>query len=145
MKIQFETPFLPKTVNDKKLFKRVHGVESDLILANSIGYLTLVVPYDTCKFTGAVIINTDVGDKVDFLVLDTPTNSISGLDIGTYGANTPLNQFGIDVYMKDGSYKNTSEYDADLFKDMEIYCVYYNNTNSDKKVQMNVDLHEVVE
>ena len=138
------SPFSLKTIdNGKSLFKRVHGVESTIIQPGATGYLTFIIPYEFCKFSGAALIGCDVGDSLDFFVLDTPTNSISGLDVETYGPNAPINQFGFDVRTTKDFYENTSNYDADLFKDMQIYCAYKNNSAQAKKVYMNSELHEV--
>ena len=133
------------TVNglEKSLFKRVHGV-SITIAAGVTGYLDFVIPYNTVKFTGAEIFGVQKGDQLDFLVLDTPTNTVSGLDVPTYGANFLLNQFGFNVKMPAvGEYKNTSQYDADLIKDMVIECAYKNNGNAAITIDMNVEIHEV--
>jgi len=138
-------PFASKKLeNDSSLFKRVHGVPSVDIPAGLTGYVNLIIPYNACKFSGAEIINVELGDTLDFFVLDTPTNTYSSLPVETYGANFPLNQFGFNVVMPNSEqYKNTSNYDADLFLGMEIMCAYKNNSDTAKKVYMNVDLHEV--
>lgn len=141
--VQQQPPFKSKAVVGGKLFKRVHGASSLSIPAGSTGYITLVVPYAICKFSGATIINTEIGDTVDFYVLDTPTNTYSQLPVGTYGANFPLNQFGFDVIMPNGDYTNTSNYDADLYQTMEVMAAYKNNGTAAKIVHMNVELHEV--
>ena len=143
------SPFMSKqiTVNGevKSLFKRVHGQKKE-IAAGATENIDLFVPYPQVKFTGATIINTDYGDTVDFTVHDTANNTISGLDVGTYGANVELNKFGDTVYMKKDYYENTSNYDADLFGHdggMIIRCSYTNNTTNTKTIYMNVELHEV--
>lgn len=136
-------PFADKKVSEGNLFKRVHGVSSLDIPANTTGYIELVIPYPQCKFSGAMIINCELGDTVDFLILDTATNTYSQAPIEMYGANFPLNQFGFDVVMPNGSYENTSNYDADLYQGMELLCAYKNNSATAKKVYMNVELHEV--
>ena len=128
----------------KSLYKRVHGV-SLTITAGTTGYIDLVIPHDVVKFTGAEIFGVQKGDQLDFLVLDTPTNTISGLDVPTYGANFLLVQFGFNVKMPaSGEYENTSNYDPDLIKDMVIEAAYKNNGASDITVDINFELHEVV-
>lgn len=141
------TPFASKKIwvsgAIKSLFKRVHGVKSSSIAAGATTSIDLVVPYAHAKFTGAEIFGCELGDTVDFTVHDTANNDISGLDVGTYGANVQLNQFGYDVEMPIDRYKNTSDYDADLFQNMIIRCSYTNNGANAKVVSMNVWLHEV--
>lgn len=132
-----------KLSTGESLFKRVHGLSSSVIPAGIAGDLVFTVPYPKCKFSGAEIINVEIGDTLNFLILDTDTNTYSGLDVGTYGANVQLNQFGFDVRMPDGSYSNTSNYDADLFQGMKLKCVYTNNSQDGKVIHMNAELHEV--
>ena len=142
--ITLQPAFRSKSLPEGNLFKRVHGASSIDIPANTTGYITFAVPYPVCKFSGATIINIDLGDTLDFFVLDTAVNTFSGLPVETYGANFPLNQFGFDVVMPNGNeYTNTSNYDADLYQDMQVMCAYKNNSATAKKVHMNVELHEV--
>lgn len=141
------TPFASKKIWIggvlKNLFKRVHGVKSASINASAEGDIDFTIPYPHAKFTGAEMFGTELGDTVKFYVLDTANNDISGLDVGTYGANVPLNQFGFDVEMPPERYANTSDYDADLYQNMVIRCKYTNNGASAKVISMNVWLHEV--
>lgn len=144
--LQKNAPFAAKVliVNGvvKKLYKRVHGI-TQLVPTGQTVNIDLVVPYAWCKFTGAEIFNTEFKDSVNFSVHDTANNDISGLDAGTYGANFMLNQFGFNVIMPESEYRNTSDYDADLYQNMIIRCSYTNNGQSDKTIGMNVWLHEV--
>lgn len=139
-------PFSTKVINVngviKKLYKRVHGVNASIGAGQTVN-IDVVVPYVWAKFTGAEIFGTELGDTLDFTVHDTPNNDISGLDVGTYGANVQLNQFGFGVQMPPDRYKNTSDYDADINQNMIIRCSYTNNGQSTKTVSMNVWLHEV--
>lgn len=140
-------PFASKTMSisgvKKSLFKRVHGV-SETALKDDETYIDFVIPYPHCKFSGANIIGCKLKDKVDFLVLDNVTNTYSGLDVGTYGANFTLNKFGFDVEMPDEPYENTSNYDADLYYGMVIRCIYKNTSlTDDKYIAVNFWLHEV--
>jgi hypothetical protein len=143
--IERRIPFASKAIPEGKLFKRVHGTSGSIGAGQTVS-IDLVVAYDQVKFSGAEIFGCDLGDIVNFTVHDTPTNSISGLDVGTYGANIQLNQFGFNVEMPPasiGTYKNTSEYDADLFKNMILRCTYTNNGGSTKYIGVNFELHEV--
>lgn len=151
---------------EKSLFKRVHGVRSPVIPANTTGYFELVIPYPMSKFTGAELFGVDRLDTLDFFILDNDTNSYSGLPLDPYGPNFPLNQFGFDVEMPgetleaiyntedppaiigyrnhgNGNYANTSNYDADLFQSMIVMCAYKNNSPVDKIISGNFWLHEV--
>lgn len=129
------SPFANKEVNGKKIFKRIHGVEKELI--NQEENIDLVIPYNQCKITGIEIIGASLGDKVDFIILDTDQGDLSGVP------NYQLNKFGFNVYLSKDYYEHTSNYDADLVKNMIIRVVYKKYETSDKKVYINVILHEV--
>lgn len=137
------TPFAAKKimVNGvlKSLFKRVHGVKSASIPAGQSANIDLIIPYAHAKFTGAEIFGSEHQDTLDFFILDDANNTYSGAP----GSNYQLNQFGFDVEMPGAPYKNTSDYDADLYAGMVIRCSYKNNGASPKVVSMNVWLHEV--
>lgn len=142
VKVESQTPFASKKIKvngtEKSLFKRVHGINVT-IGAGATGYLDFVVPHNVCKFTGAEVLGTEVGDTLDFFVLDSVNNDYSGAP----GSYYMLNQFGFDVQMPGGAYKNTSNYDADLYLGMVVSCAYKNNGASSKTIAMNVWLHEV--
>lgn len=136
--VDMQPPFAAKQINGKKLFKRVHGVSVSCPDGQTTN-IDLVIPYTQCKFSGAEIFNTDFGDTVDFKVLDDSNNTYSGAP----GSNYQLNQFGFDVVMPSERYKNTSNYDADLYSGMILRCEYTNNSGSTKTVAMNAWLHEL--
>jgi hypothetical protein len=132
------------TIDGKALYKRMHGGNAT-ISASSTGNIDHVVTYNEVKFTGACIINCNVGDTVNFTVHDDANNTYSGLDVGTYGANVQLNKFGYDVEMSKDFYENTSQYDASLYVGMIIRCSYSNNDNSNSRyIGVNFEMHEVV-
>lgn len=138
IQINSQPAFAAKTLPDgKKLFRRKHGISST-ILANSSGIISFTVPYNQAKINKAEIINCSNGDTVNLTVHDTTT--------GTYTTvpNYQLNQFGFNVQMPDGMYKDESQYDADLLLNMVVKIEYTNNTNSDKLIGVNITLHEVV-
>jgi hypothetical protein len=142
------TPFAAKTLKIngvvKKLFKRVHGVASSDIASGATVNIDFTVPYAHAKFTGAEIFGCELGDSLKFYVLDTANNDYSGAPTSSPGyPNYILNQFGYDVRMPADRYKNTSDYDADLYTGMIIRCEYTNNGGSTKKIYMNSWLHEV--
>lgn len=130
-------PFASKKIESGSLFKRVHGVSSQSIPAGQTANVDFVIPYPTAKFSGAEIFGTSLGDSVNFKVLDDGNGTFSGTP------NAPLNQFGFGVKMKDGDYKNTSEYDADMYAGMILRCEYTNNSANAKVIYMNLELHEV--
>ena len=141
-------PFANKQIIDaqgnvKDLFKRVHGCNTT-IAAGATKSLDFSVPWPVAKFTGAEIFGVDLKDTLNFYVLDDANNTYSGLDVGTYGANFTLNQFGFNVEMPPGGeYANTSNYDADIYFGMIIRCEYTNNGTASKYIAMNPWLHEV--
>jgi hypothetical protein len=129
------SPFANKEVDGKKIYKRIHGVEKEL--TESEVNIDLVIPYTQCKITGLEIVGSEIGDKVDFLILDTDEGLISGVP------NYPLNQFGFNVFLSKDYYEHMSNYDADLVGGMVVRVTYKKISSSDKTVYLNVILHEV--
>ena len=109
------------------------------IVAGQTTNIDFIVPYNTCKFSGAEIFGCDLGDTINYYVLDTTNNTYSGAP----GSNYQLNQFGFNVEMPSGEYENTSNYDADLYLGMVVRCQYTNNGQSTKYISSNLWLHEV--
>lgn len=131
-------PFGAKVLPDgKKLFRRKHGFKSSSVTAGSSGQIILVVPYIQCKINLIEFTSCREDVQVDFSVLDSTT--------GTYTTvpNHLLNQFGFDVELPDGFYKDKSEYDADLYQGMQIKIVIKNNSMSDFILRGNIVYHEV--
>lgn len=130
--------FAAKTVRlngeEKSLYKRIHG--KSFAVVNGTTNLDFSVPYNNAKVESIEIINGELGDKLNFKVLDTPTGTISGIP------NLMLNQFGFDVYM-DGSgyYEQRSQYDADVILDMQFRIEF--TTTTAKTVYINYILNEV--
>ena len=122
----------------EKLYRRKHSSGWQTAPANSSIVLVVSVPYDNAKINSAEIIGCQEGDTVDLKVHDTPTGHFSTVPF------YPLNQFGFQVAMPDGIYIDSSDYDADLIRGMEIRITYYNNSDSDKQIAFNATLHEVV-
>jgi len=128
-------PFASKVLEDgKKLYKRVHG--KTISINNETKDIELVIPYDNCKITGVEFIGASIGDKANLKVLDTPTGTLSTIP------NYMLNQFGFDVYLSKDYHKETSQYDADLIKDMKL-LIEYTTTDTTKSIYANFILHEV--
>lgn len=127
------SPFASKTVGTKNIFKRVHGVQQAVNIGqNDVIY---VIPYPWCKINGLEIINGESLDTVCLYVLDSST--------GTYTTvpNYILNQFGFSVNVGKDLYIHKSEFDADLYLNMQLKIVY--NSVSAKTVGFNFILNEV--
>lgn len=126
-------PFASKKMNGKSLYKRIHGISCDVeIGANEILF---TVPYNLCKITGIEFLNGSHGDSCSLEVLDTATGLITGIP------NQKLNQFGFSVYVAHGFYEHKSEYDADLYKDLQLKIIY--TSIEDKNIAMNFILNEL--
>jgi len=128
--------FSDKTIGGKILHRRKYGYTQN-IAATSTGIIEINVPYDVCKINEVELIGCEIGDYVDFKVHDDPSGTISGTP------NLMLNQYGFAVRMPDGMYKDVSNYDADVIKDMKIKVHYYNSNASAKDVYVNIVFHEV--
>jgi hypothetical protein len=137
-KIVYQTPaFKDKATESGNLYRRKHGFSSNTIADGANETITLVVPYDNCKINEVEIVNAVEGVTIDFYVHDTPTGTIS--TIPSY----MLNQFGFAVELPTGFYRDVSDYDASLIKDMEVRVKITNNTGSNYKLRGNIVWHEV--
>jgi len=112
-----QMPFASKTMNGKKLFKRVHGMQVNCVQGENI--FEFVIPYGQVKINGLEMIGGQNNDKVDLEVYDTPTGLVSGFP------NVKLNQFGFSVNVSKDFYEHKSEYDADLFLNMKLEVHYF--------------------
>ncbi len=125
--------------NGKKLFKRVWGFgDNSEVEPGSTKNFTFIIPYPHCKITDTSIIGGQHGDSVDFLILDTEEGAVSGYP------NHQLNQFGFNVWVTPGVYKEASQYDADLYLGMQIQVVYRNGGPEIVRPLFNLTLHEVI-
>jgi hypothetical protein len=135
--ISSQPAFAAKTIEIngvvKKLYKRVHGIESSL----QIGENTIIftIPYTWAKITGAALISGEFRDKANFYILDSTAGNYSGVP------NYVLNQFGFNVNIAKDQHKYESQYDADLYQGMQIKIVY--NSISAKTIGINILLDEV--
>jgi hypothetical protein len=109
---QTVSPFSAKKIGGKGLFKRIHGIKYSCIAGVNI--IEFIIPYDVVKITGLEIINATALDTCDFEIYDRLVNPISGV------SGVKLNQFGFSVVVSKDYYEHSSEYDADLYKDMKI-------------------------
>ena len=132
--IQTFSSFAAKSLpNGKKLFKRYHGEQYAVVTgANTLIY---TISYPQVKIIGVDIMYGEPLDKVDFLVLDSTT--------GTYTTfpDLVLNQFGFGVNISKDFFRQESNYDADLYVDMQIKIVYTSQSN--KTIGINFNLSEV--
>lgn len=132
---QSPQPFASKTlVNGKALFKRLTGIS----FAVTAGSNNLTWTQSACplvKILGIEVINAEIGDICSFYILDSATGAYSGI------ANYPLNQFAFNVNIAPGYYRYASEYDSDLYQNLQIKFVY--NSVSAKTIYINLDMNEV--
>lgn len=134
-----EEAFKSKTTADgKSLYKRVHGDTFSVIDTQTHDWS---IPYAHVKIEAIEIINCDIGDKIDFKILDDTNNTYSGVP----GSNQELNQFGFGVYTPDKFFEHKSQYDADLYYGMNIHIDYVNASGSQKDIYVNYILNEVKE
>lgn len=120
-------------LSGKSLFKREHGVRASL--SSGSNDILFTVPYAWVKMIGVEVIGGELGDYVDFYVLDSSTGTYSGT------ANYTLNQFGFEVNIAPDEYEENSSYDADLYIGMQLKLVYH--SVSAKQVGVNFNLNEV--
>lgn len=130
--------FAAKTVTvngvTKNLFKRFMGISQALAVGPNT-FIWTQAAFAWVKFLGIEIINGEVGDTCDLYVLDTSTGTYSGYP------NVALNRFAYSANIAPSFYKHTSEYDADLFQNLQIKFVY--NSISAKNIYINFDMNEV--
>lgn len=128
--------FASKQIEGKKVFRRKHGQIVDCLQGET--KIDFVVPYERAKINLLEIVNGQAGDTVDLKVYDNAAGTISGV------ANQLLNQFGFDVALCDGMYKDKSDYDADVIQGMKIEVTYKNNGGADLlKRGFNIVYHEL--
>lgn len=126
-------PFAAKTLGSKKLYKRIQGISVAIVRGSND--ILFTIPFPWVKITGLDVIGSENLDTVSMYVLDTVT--------GTYSTvpNYMLNQFGFNVNVSKDTYSYHSEFDADLFQNMQIKITY--NSVSDKTIGINFILNEV--
>ena len=129
------------------LYKKISG-KKYTINGNGSFDLDFTIPYEYCKVEAIEFIGCELGDKVQFYVLDSPEGIFQqhrfGLPAG-HEAITPnmvLDQFGIDVFLPDGSYTQLSQYDAEVYAGM-VFRINYDDTHNGKTLYINYVLNEV--
>lgn len=131
-------PFTSKILRDgRKIYKRTHGVSGSPVLAGQSSTTIYTIPYLECKITAVEVIGSGLGDQVNFKILDTAAGTVSGVP------NYTLNQFGFNVYVSSGMYREESSYEADLFQGLQLEMEYINNGVDVITPNYNITLHEV--
>jgi hypothetical protein len=127
------SPFAAKTVGAKKLYKRVSGVKQGVLVGDNT--ILFTIPYAWAKLTGLELIAGENLDTACLYILDSTTGTYTGVP------NYQLNQFGFTVNVSKDYYAHRSEFDADLYINMQIKVVY--NSLTPKNVGINFILNEV--
>jgi len=134
-KIGDEIVINPFASKGKNHFKGT-GVKK-VVAANSTGNVDLVIGAGTYRYNAIEVLNGDYGDYVQLEVVDT--------SLGTYSTipDYTLDTFGINWNMSKELIK-TLPYEATVFTGMILRVKYTNNTNADKEVYVNHDLHLIL-
>jgi len=111
------------------------------ISSNSTLNMEYTVLYPHVKFNGIHIINSEIGDKANLKIVDTPTGAYTLAQTGTAVPNAVLNQFGFDWNLSN-SQKEIIPYASDLYQGMRIVVEYINNQASSKDIYINYYIHE---
>jgi len=127
------SPFSSKTLGINKLFKRVHGITSSVTQGSN--EILFTIPYNWVKITGIQVVSGENLDNISMFVLDSTTGTYSNIP------NYTLNQFGFTVNVTKDNFIYDSEYDADLYIDMQIKIVY--SSASSKIIGFNFIMNEV--
>jgi len=140
-------PFADKVLEDgRKVFRRKHG-EFGIAPAEDSVTIQHTVLYAQAKINKVELTNCKSGDQVNLKVYDNAQGHIQiamGVPPESVTPNLLLNQFGFDVEVCDGLYVDESNYDADLIAGMIVELTYKNNDIVDRRVGMNITLHELV-
>lgn len=142
------SPFGSKVLsNGKKLFRRVHGISASV--QDQPDTIDFVVPYPQCKITGVQILGGKLGDKCNFMVLDSVDGVIQqsmGVALENITPNLQLNQFGFNVNIIPDVASYPSKYDADLVQGMVLRVVYDAvDELIPRTIYINFDLHQVTD
>jgi len=131
--VQEEPTFSSKKIGDKSLFTRVYGQKYTVVEGSND--LLFEIPYAQVKFNALEIINAEAGDTVNLSILDSTAGYYTTIP------NYPLNQYGFTAAVAPGFYSRSSNYDADLYLDMQISIGYV--SESAKDIWVNYILHEL--
>ena len=115
-----------------------NGIHST-ISANTTQDIIFEIPSGVYDFTGVKLFHDNVlGDKADFLVVDTAEGTYSGYP------NATLNQFAFNWNINRGTCGELMPYTARLHTGMKLVFRYSNNQDAEQTVYLNVYLHKVV-
>lgn len=128
-----DLPFKSKQIGSKKLYKRLHGIQEAVVA----GVTTIIfpMPYPWAKITGIEIIGGVLGDHCSVYVLDSTTGTYTSIP------NFELNQFGFNINVAPSFYRYTSEFDSDLYENMQIKIVY--TTTEARTIGINFNFTEL--
>jgi len=128
-----QSPFSAKTIEGKKLYKRIHGIQQAVSIGANV--INFSIPYPQVKMNGAEFVGGLTGDIVSLEIYDDASGTYSTIP------NYKLNQFGFNVNVSKDYYIHKSEYDADLYYGMVIKVTYTTAINS--TIGINFILNEV--
>lgn len=131
--VQSIPAFASKTIGSKSLFKRVVGLQPSL----SIGANTVLwaCNFPWVKFMAVEITNGEAGDTISLYVLDSVNGQLTTVP------NYQLNQFGFNANVAKDFYVHKSEFDADLYQNLQVKMAY--TSVSTKNIGVNLVMNEV--
>lgn len=136
--MQLQLPFCAKELpNGKKLYRRKRGYTFTLNASTTTVH-TITVPYSEAKINEVELLWFPEGITVDMKVKDSTTGTYSTIP------NYTFNQFGFNVVIEKDFYKDLSQYDADVYMNMQIEFTFTNSTEISKTVGLNMIFHEVI-
>lgn len=118
----------------KNLFKRFTGITQTLAIGSNT-FIWTQSAFPWVKFLALEVIGGELGDTCDLYVLDTSTGTYTGVP------NYTLNRFAYTANVAPTFYRHTSEYDSDLYQNLQIKFVY--TSISAKNIYINFDMNEV--
>jgi len=128
-------PFASKVLQSgQSLYKRITGTSKSMQQGSNT-FSWVQSAYSHVKFTAIEVINAEIGDTCNLVVLDTSTGTYSGIP------SAPLNQFAFNINLCPQFYRYQSEFDADIYQNLQIQIVY--NSVSPKTVYFNLDFNQV--
>lgn len=118
-------PYASKTFQDRKLYARNHGIQSDLVQGENTIEFPAIYPW--AKIVGIEVVNCEALDTADLKVYDLAGNF--------------LNQFSYTLNLPKDFYSRQSKFDADFVQGLKIVVVY--NSKSAKRIGINLIMDEV--
>lgn len=132
--MQLILPFSSKALpTGEKLYRRKYGY----VFSQDVGTTVheIVVPYSWCKINEIEILDHPKGCAVNMKILDTTTGTYSSIP------NYMFNQFGFNVNIGSDSFKDISQYDADVYQGMRIVLEISSPVSYELRV--NIVFHEI--